>query len=531
MERYKQRLTKIILIGLMIGSLLPQTNRGSKESIVGVKSVDDYWSETDLTTEDLENLLRPPQCQRDFRHFLACANAVSAVAEKMGLVLTENGKIKNPDSQDVGVRLSEREDLKKWTDKFTTEESYASVDFQKIWRDLRSRLSREKALGPYLAAGINGYLSVAEDPHSYIVPLAYYEEVASRAESQSFQLGFVARRIHGGSLVRKVFSNSPAAKAGLKKGDLIVQLNGLEVSRIHPSVYTDLIRGQVGQRLLLQIERMHGDRKETRYLELRRESFKLTSVESRLLPGVRSIGLLTIHKFAFETCQQARTQLADLMAHSIEGLLLDLRDNPGGQVDEAACVLNLFLPQDTFLFETRYLDVQRLGELYVSDRSHLYSGPLAVLINAGSASASEIVAGSLKDHGRAVLVGERSFGKGSFQDGSLWRPRSRIAFFQTQGFYYFPSGWTPQLVGLQPDIPVSVTPFESFREENLYHGPLRPKDLWNGPQTLAWLHQARCAHQGPLLSTLDDPQIEKASEWIHCGESTNRRRGSNDVRN
>lgn len=522
------RLPRICLLLLVGLTFLPAKNPFEGPLLsppVNNKTLEEYWNETDLDASELEVQLRTDNCSRSQRHFLACVNAVSSIAEKMGFVFLQDGNIRRMTAEDMDLRLTEREDLKRWAELNKEPEQFRKFNFIAIWDRLRNSLPETDKINAYVAAGINGYLSIAEDPHSYIMPLQYFEEVASRSESKAFQLGFVARRVHGGALVRKVFSNSPASRGGLKKGDRILRLNGLEVSRLHPSIYSDLIRGLVGERLLVELERNENGKKTNHFVELRREEFQMTSVESRMLPGDHGIGILTIHKFAHETCLQARVQLIGLMEQSVRGLLLDLRDNPGGQVDEAACVLNLFLAKDTLLFETRYLDATRTGELYVADRNQIYDGPMAVLINGGSASASEIVAGSIKDHARGILVGERSFGKGSFQDGGLWRRQSQIAFFQTQGFYYFPSGWTPQLVGLQPDIPVNTVSSDSFREEDLYLVPLRPRDLWNGPQTLAWLHQARCGNRPLSLVSLDDPQIEKAEEWIQCNAETLSRNG------
>jgi carboxyl-terminal processing protease len=201
-------------------------------------------------------------------------------------------------------------------------------------------------------------------------------------------------------------------------------------------------------------------------------------------------------------------------------LMLDLRDNPGGQVNEAACVLNLFVPRGQILFETRYLDPRIPSEIYRSENERVYDGSLAVLINAGSASAAEIVAGSLKDLGRATLVGERSFGKGSFQDGIMWPGSLKVAQFKTRGFYYFPSGWTPQLTGIEPDLAAGPSEDSVLREADLYFEPLRPKDLWNGPQSLAWLTNSACEPGATIADAAsEDPQLETAEKLLTCRQA------------
>jgi carboxyl-terminal processing protease len=201
---------------------------------------------------------------------------------------------------------------------------------------------------------------------------------------------------------------------------------------------------------------------------------------------------------------------------------VDLRDNPGGQVEEAACILNLFVDKGQKLFETRYLDLTRKVDVYTAEQNALFRGPMAVLINSGSASASEIIAGSLKDLGRATLVGEKTFGKGTFQDGRLWGSHEKIAIFETEGMYYFPSGWSPQLVGIHPDIAVNFGGKILYREDELFFNPIIPKDLWTGPQSLAWLNQVQCPSlmenwQDASSAILNyDPQVTKAQEWLNC---------------
>lgn len=524
----KRRLFKALLLGLAIISLQSIPSAWTPEKMSGEKTVDDYWKQSDLSEADLQGLLRDENCLSSQIKFLACVNAINTVADRVGLFLQENGKFRILTGSDFDLRLTEKAGLQAWTDKFNSPEYSPEFRFLDLWEELKPKVIQEPGILPAVAAGINGYLSIAEDPHSYIVPLAFYEDVLSQSDSNQFYLGFVARRVRSGALIRKVFSKSPAARSGLKKGDRVKRMNGLEVNRMQASTYSEMIRGQSRHRLLLEIERAEKGQIITKTLEIIKGDFEFSSVESRVVNMGRNIGLLTIHKFGKDTCARAKKHLSSLIEQSVEGVLLDLRDNPGGQVDESACVLNLFVEKNTVLFETRYLDPLKLGETYIADQDPIYLGPLAVLINAGSASASEIVAGAIKDLGRGTLVGERSFGKGSFQDGNIWKSHQRVALFRTKGFYYFPSGWTPQLVGLEPDIfaanSLPNNDGETLRERDLYYTPLRPNDLWSGPQTLNWLFQNKCTQNEPLKSQIfqkgndleEDPQIQMASDWFKC---------------
>lgn len=480
----------------------------------GAKSTDAYWTETGLSSRELEALLAPSNCLKDHRNFLGCVNTISAMGERYRLTLNRDGRLVAMTADLLESRLTERRELTDWEKSLSSEELSPEFSFVELWKELDRRYVKSSERAAVIAAGINAYLSVTKDPHSYIVPLAFYEEVLARSDSRPLHLGFVSKRVKGGAYVRKVFEGSPAATAGLRKGDRILEVNGQSVTSLHPVQYSEMLKIQDGDRIRLRIERREHGKISPLYVELLKSDSIYPNVIARMLEGSKPVGLITVHKFARETCVNVRQQVISLMEEGAAGLILDLRDNPGGQVDEAACLLNLFVAKDKLLFETRYLDMTRPSEPYIARFEPIFSGPLTVLINGGSASASEIVAGSLKDLGRATLVGERSFGKGSFQDGHLWAANSRVALFETEGLYYFPSGWTPQMVGLDPDIKITSLEDESLRESDLYYNPVRPGDLWTGPQSLAWIEDSPCGAT-PFLA-IDDPQIERAASFMTC---------------
>lgn len=492
----------------------------------GVKTADQYWLESGLDSSELEILLSPANCFRDHRHFLGCVNALSAMAERYQLVLEKDGRLVRMSPEKIESRLTEKRELSEWESRFQTEEISPDFSFMAIWRELDSRHVAPEERAAVIASGINAYLSVTRDPHSYILPLAMYEEVLSRSDARAMHLGFTSKRVKGGAYVRKVFAGSPAAVAGLRRGDRILEVNGQEVTGLRPSQFSDMLRVRTGDRIRLRISRLEKGARVAKYVEILKTDAVFPNVMSKRLPGNRGAGLVTLHKFARGTCADVRREIVSLKEEGLQGLILDLRDNPGGQVEEAACVLNLFVEKGRLLFETRYLDQSKPSERYISEKAPEFRGPLSILINGGSASAAEIVAGSLKDMGRATLVGERSFGKGTFQDGRLWAPNPRIAIFETEGLYYFPSGWTSQIVGLEPDVRVSAAEDETLREEDLYYHPIRPSDLWLGPQGLAWMTESACPSENALLE--EDPQIEKAWALMNCesGSAAHDRHGN-----
>ena len=475
------------------------------------KSTEQYWMETGLGSAELETLISDESCRSETKVFLACLNAINQMAEKYNLVLSDSGSLVPITSSNVDSVATEKLSLKRWERR-----DFNSVSALSLWKLIDQNHIRPFERSAVIASGINGFLSVYKDPHTYILPLSQYEEVISKSEAKQDKVGFVFRKIGHRVIIKKVFEGSPSDRAGLKKGDEILEISGKKTNVLLGHQISDLLKVRPGQRIALAI--LRGTEK--KYLEIIKSDTLYSSVNSQILGQEKKIGLISLHRFAKDTCEQTKMQLIGLMEQGIRGLLIDVRDNPGGQLDEAACIANLFVPKGSLLFETRYLDPLKSGENYTAQNEQVYSGPVAVLINSGSASASEILAGSLKDLGRASLVGERSFGKGSFQDGHLWSPNSKIALFQTEGLYYFPSGWTPQLVGLEPDLPVLFSLRDNQRESEVFYNPIKPKDTWTGPQTLAWLNKITCDPLNDFQDEVDsravDNQVQEARSWILC---------------
>jgi carboxyl-terminal processing protease len=482
------------------------------------KPVEKYWADTGLTNSDLEQVLNPENCLAAQENYLGCVNALSSMAERYQLAISTSGQLRPLNKSDVVSRLSEKAELSLWKDSFEQPEA-AGIDFKNLWNQLRDQYVKPEELSLVVSLGLNGYMSVTKDPHSYLVPIKYYEEVLSNANSRQVSLGMITRRSADTLLVKKVIPQSPAARAGLRKGDVISQVNGKAVGSLLPGQLQEAFRLNKAQRLLLTVKRKSGDL----HVDLFKQETLIPSVSSETLQGNRRVGLITIHRFAKDTCEYVRKEVVDHMEQAVQGLILDLRDNPGGQVEEAACVANLFLDKNILMFETRYLDPHVRPDFYRSKSEKLYKGPLAILINSGSASAAEIVAGVLKDQQRATLVGERTFGKGSFQDGRIWAKNPEIALFQTEGLYYFPSGWTPQLVGIQPDLEVAFNNIGNQREEDLYFRPISATDAWGGPQSISWLNERQCDMDlTALASASSDTQISKAEAWLACGDMNDR---------
>lgn len=286
------------------------------------------------------------------------------------------------------------------------------------------------------------------DPHSTLLDTTEYAEQQSRVRGHYAGIGIeVAVR---DSAVRVVAptEGSPADHAGLQSGDVLVAIDGRELSAVDPARAVDLLRGPEGSVVRLTVDREGAG--EPLQFTVRRERIAPRSVRDAILG--QGIGYIRIRGFSEATADELRRALARLAGANggpLRGLVLDLRDNPGGDLDAATAAADLFLDYGVIVSgagrapDARFSVTARPGDA-------LGGAPLAVLVNGGTASASEILAGALHDHGRAVIVGRATFGKGSVQ--TLLPLSDGHALKLTTSHYYTPSGASLSGRGIQPDI-------------------------------------------------------------------------------
>ncbi len=483
------------------------------------KSLDAYWSETQLGTTELESLLSDDSCQNEKKSFLSCVNAANQMADRFSMILDSDFNLRKM-ADPKEKTLTEKEILLNWGKAYDRGVTSPRFAFSLVFHELLG-LEKNPARRPGLvAAGINGFFSVYRDPHTYIIPVQYYENVLAKNEFQNNHTGFLLRKHKNEIYIRKVFENSPASEAGLMRGDRLVRINQSFVQGMAYETLLEFFRQASPQSVHLEVERKWASKPEHLTIKLIPAEKNYPNVTAEMLSSAFT-GLVTVHKFSKNTCSAVKTQLIQLKEQGLKNLVLDLRDNPGGQVDEAACLIGLFVKQGTLLFEMVPKDHKSGSrEKYTSTESPLFQGRIAVLINSGSASAAEIVAGSLKDLNRAILVGEKTFGKGSFQDGRMWGQSSQIALFESSGLYYFPSGWTPQLVGIEPDIKVASQGFEVQREDELYFNPLLPFSN-KQPETVLTLRTDEDMCQGQELDPSKDSDLQfmQAQKFLNCSLS------------
>ncbi|MFP5440878.1 MAG: S41 family peptidase, partial [Gammaproteobacteria bacterium] len=327
-----------------------------------------------------------------------------------------------------------------------------------------------------LEAAIRGLLYDL-DPHSaYLDPRDFTDlQVTTTGE-----FGGVGIEVGSGDGFLRVISpidDTPASRAGLRPGDLIVKIDGSSMKGVNLNEAVERMRGKIGSTVVLTIVRE--GREKPFDVSLVREKIRIASVRSReLAPGY---GLLRITQFQTQTGHDAEKQVKALMAGkdgaALRGLVIDLRNNPGGVLSGAQQVADLFLDSGNIVYtEGRAKGEQQRLDAMPGDM--LNGLPIVVLVNSGTASASEIVAGALQDHRRAVIVGTPTFGKGSVQ--TVFPLQSDRALKLTTSRYFTPSGRSIQAQGIVPDIRIDDARLAQRDEEMSFREADLPGHLANG---------------------------------------------------
>ena len=325
---------------------------------------------------------------------------------------------------------------------------YDKIDlFGEVLDKINKEYVEEVDQSDTMDAAINGVLQSLDPYSSYMSP-KNLEEMQTETKGEFGGLGIEVGMEAGVVKVISPLDNSPAEREGVKAGDYIVKINDIQVQGKTLNEAVELMRGPVGSTLEITIRRV-GLRKSLVF-NITREIIQVASVKSEVLD--EKIGYIRLTSFNENSDDQIKKKIKEFKKNKkIEGYILDLRNNPGGLLGQAIKISDFFL-DDGEIVSTKGRKKNENQKWFAREGDIINGKALIVLINKGSASASEIVAGALKDHKRAVLVGEKSYGKGSVQ--SIIPLKNRGAIRLTISKYYLPSGKSISEVGVTPDITV-----------------------------------------------------------------------------
>ena len=306
-------------------------------------------------------------------------------------------------------------------------------------------------------SAINGILS-SLDPHSSFLNAKNLEDMKIQTKGLFGGLGIEVTMENGFVKVISPIDDTPAYKAGIKAGDYITHLNKKSVIGLTLDQAVGKMRGPVGSKLKVTIGRANVEPFD---ITIKRDVIKITSVRSRI---EKDVGYVRITTFSEQTNKSTKEAIKKLKKNkNLKGFVLDLRNNPGGLLEQAVYVSDLFLEKGEIV-STRGRDSEN-PETYKAKPGDVINGlPLVVLINGGSASASEIVAGALQDHKRAIILGTQSFGKGSVQTIIPVNPYGALRM--TTARYFTPSGRSIQKKGISPDIVINEAKLEKVKKRN-----------------------------------------------------------------
>ena len=344
-----------------------------------------------------------------------------------------------------GVNANENEnDIYKKIDLF-------SEVLDKINKEYVDEINQSEAMD----AAIDGVLQSLDPYSSYMTP----ESLKSMQTETSGEFGGLGIEVGMEAGVIKVISpidNSPASKVGVKAGDYIVKINDVQVQGKSLSEAVDLMRGPVGSEIEITVRRM-GEKKALIF-NITRDIIEVSSVKSEIID--KKTGYLRLTSFNENSSDQIKKKIKEFKDNKVENYILDLRNNPGGLLSQAIKITDFFL-ENGEIVSTKSKRKYENRKWFAKKGDILKGETLVVLINYGSASASEIVAGALQDHKRAILIGESTYGKGSVQ--SIIPLKNNGAIRLTVSKYYLPSGKSISEIGVTPDIEIT----ESTKEFRL----------------------------------------------------------------
>ena len=356
------------------------------------------------------------------------------------------------------------------------QETYKQLNlFGDVFQRVQEQYVEEVTDKELIESAISGMLQ-SLDPHSSYLSAESYKDMQVKTKGTFGGLGIEITMEDGVVKVVSPIDETPAALAGMQSGDLIIGINGESIRGLSINDAVSQLRGPIGSNVTITVVR---NKQEPFELVIKRDIIKIRSVRHNIINNVGYIRLTTFSETTTEGMENSIKKIQGELGKKFQGLILDLRNNPGGLLSQSISVSDSFLDRGEIV-STKGRKNGDASRVFAKKGDVINGKPLVVLINSGSASASEIVAGALKDHSRAIIIGTRSFGKGSVQ--SIIPLPGNGAMRLTTARYYTPSGVSIQAKGIEPDILVEagVTNIKDKdskirREENL-RGALDKKE-------------------------------------------------------
>jgi carboxyl-terminal processing protease len=383
---------------------------------------------------------------------------------------------------------------------------YEQLDlFGDIFERIRANYVEEVDEAALIEAAINGMLT-SLDPHSSYLPPNDFDDMQVQTRGEFGGLGIEVTQEDGFVRVIAPMDDTPAMEAGVEAGDFITHVDGEALLGLTLEQAVDMMRGPVGSEIVITVVREGTDQPFD--ITIVRDRIRLTAVRARLEGNTAILRISTFNDQTYPNLQQGLAEMIEEVGglDDLNGVVIDLRNNPGGLLSQAIRVSDAFLDQGEIV-STRGRNPEDAERYNATDGDMIEGLPLVVLVNGGSASASEIVAGALQDHRRAVVVGTNTFGKGSVQ--SIMPLAGDGAMRLTTSLYYTPSGRSIQALGIAPDILVEQREAVEVDEE----------------EQAALTRRNEASLRGALQnSTLSEDQLRQLEEERAIAEATARLR-------
>ena len=390
------------------------------------------------------------------------------------------------------------------------QETYKQLNlFGDVFQRVQEQYVEEVTDKKLIESAISGMLQ-SLDPHSSYLSADSYKDMQVKTKGKFGGLGIEITMEDGVVKVVSPIDDTPAAKAGMKSGDLIIGVDGESIRGLTINESVSKLRGPVGSKVIITVVR---DKQDPYEIEIKRDIINIKSVKHNIIKNIGYVRLTTFSDTTTSGLEKAITEIKKNIGNKFQGLILDLRNNPGGLLNQSISVADAFLNQGEIV-STQGRNDDDTSRVFAKKGDLINGQPLVVLINSGSASASEIVAGALKDHSRAIIIGTRSFGKGSVQ--SIIPLAGNGAMRLTTARYFTPSGISIQAKGIEPDIIVEAgaTDFKKPKNNNRREENLRGALDKNKKSKETEIDSDSEKPLTPLEKLLQDNQISRAVDMI-----------------